>query len=148
MAAQNQGPKLALTAWLVDTGPLVAYVDRRERAHQPVAAVLEPFTGQLITTSAVITESMYFLSEVSGGPLALAELITASSTLIVDLAAPEDLVQAARLMEKYRDTPMDFADATLVIAADRVGVTDILTLDRRGFSTYRTAKRKPFRIVE
>jgi hypothetical protein len=51
-------------------------------------------------------------------------------------------------MEKYRDTPMDFADATLVIAADRVGVTDILTLDRRGFSTYRTAKRKPFRIVE
>jgi predicted nucleic acid-binding protein len=148
LAAQNQGPKLALTAWLVDTGPLVAYVDRRERAHQPVAAVLEPFTGQLITTSAVITESMYFLSEVSGGPLALAELITASSTLIVDLAAPEDLVQAARLMEKYRDTPMDFADATLVIAADRVGVTDILTLDRRGFSTYRTAKRKPFRIVE
>ena len=113
-----------------------------------MAAVLEPFTGQLITTSAVITESMYFLSEVSGGPLALAELITASSTLIVDLAAPEDLVQAARLMEKYRDTPMDFADATLVIAADRVGVTDILTLDRRGFSRYRTAKRKPFRIVE
>jgi predicted nucleic acid-binding protein len=51
-------------------------------------------------------------------------------------------------MEKYRDTPMDFADATLVMAADGVAVTDILTLDRRGFSTYRTAKRKPFRMIE
>jgi predicted nucleic acid-binding protein len=132
----------------VDTGPLVAYVDRRDRAHQAVAAVLEPFTGQLITTSAVITESMYFLSDVSGGPLALAELITAASTLIVDLVEPEALREAARLMEKYRDTPMDFADATLVIASDRVAVTDVLTLDRRGFSTYRTAKRRPFRIIE
>ena len=132
----------------MDTGPLVAYVDRRDRAHQAVAAVLEPFTGQLITTSAVITESMYFLSDVSGGPLALAELITAASTLIVDLVEPEALREAARLMEKYRDTPMDFADATLVIASDRVAVTDVLTLDRRGFSTYRTAKRRPFRIIE
>ena len=132
----------------MDTGPLVAYVDRRDRAHQAVAAVLEPFTGQLITTSAVITEAMYFLSDVSGGPLALAELITAASTLIVDLVEPEALREAARLMEKYRDTPMDFADATLVIASDRVAVTDVLTLDRRGFSTYRTAKRRPFRIIE
>lgn len=132
----------------MDTGPLVAYVDRRDRAHQAVAAVLEPFTGQLITTSAVITESMYFLSDVSGGPLALAELITAASTLIVDVVEPEALREAARLMEKYRDTPMDFADATLVIASDRVAVTDVLTLDRRGFSTYRTAKRRPFRIIE
>ena len=110
--------------------------------------MLEPFTGQLITTSAVITESMYVLSGVTGGPLALAELIAASSAVVVDLVEPVDLLDAVRLMERYRDTPMDFADATLVLAADRAAVTDILTLDRRGFSTYRTAKRRPFRIID
>ena len=39
---------------------------------------------------------------------------------------------------------MDFADATLVLLAEEVGVTEILTLDRRGFSTYRTAKGRDF----
>ena len=50
-------------------------------------------------------------------------------------------------MSKYSDTPMDFADATLVLLAEELGVTEILTLDRRGFSTYRTAKRKGFRLL-
>ena len=54
---------------------------------------------------------------------------------------------AANLKATYADTPMDFADATLVQLADAVGVIDILTLDRRGFSTYRTAKGKAFRLV-
>jgi uncharacterized protein len=50
------------------------------------------------------------------------------------------------LMTRYEDTPMDFADATLVLLAEELGVTDILTLDRRGFSTYRTATGKAFRL--
>ena len=52
----------------------------------------------------------------------------------------------AVLMERYQDTPMDFADATLVLLADTLGVTDVFTLDRRGFSTYRTVKGKAFQI--
>jgi hypothetical protein len=50
-------------------------------------------------------------------------------------------------MEKYDDTPMDFADATLVLLAEALQVRDVLTLDRRGFSTYRTTKRHAFRLV-
>ena len=50
-------------------------------------------------------------------------------------------------MKKYRDTPMDFADATLVLLAEQVSVLDMLTLDRRGFLTYRTAGGKAFRLV-
>jgi len=136
-----------VTSWLIDTGPLVAYVDRHEPQHDAVAAVLEAFTGQLITTSAVITESMYFLSDIAGGPAALADVIAAAPALVVDMVDPGQVVAAARLMEKHRDTPMDFADATLVLAADVMDVSEILTLDRRGFSTYRTAKRKAFRLV-
>jgi predicted nucleic acid-binding protein len=50
-------------------------------------------------------------------------------------------------MKKYLDTPMDFADATLILLSEEIGVTEILTLDRRGFSTYRTSKGKSFRLA-
>jgi len=42
----------------------VAYLDRRDGAHAIVAACLDTFTGRLITTSAVITEAMHFVSAV------------------------------------------------------------------------------------
>jgi predicted nucleic acid-binding protein len=50
-------------------------------------------------------------------------------------------------MEKYRDLPMDMADAALVRVAEREGVRRILTLDRRGFSVYRLARRGRFTIL-
>jgi hypothetical protein len=52
-----------------------------------------------------------------------------------------------RLMKKYRDTPMDDADATLVLLAADLSVADILTLDRRGFSTYRPPNGRAFRLA-
>jgi predicted nucleic acid-binding protein len=50
-------------------------------------------------------------------------------------------------MEKYRNLPMDYADATLVDLAGRIHIHDICTLDRRGFSTYRTRTGKHFKLV-
>jgi hypothetical protein len=50
-------------------------------------------------------------------------------------------------MEKYSDTPMDFADATLVLLAEALGIEDTLTLDRRGFATYRTRNGRPLSSV-
>ena len=49
------------------------------------------------------------------------------------------------LMEKYRDLPMDLADASLVILAEELGTGRILSTDRRAFRTYRWKARKPFR---
>lgn len=51
------------------------------------------------------------------------------------------------LVAKYANTPMDFADATLVLPAEGLNVTEILTLDRRGFSRYRTRQRRHFQLV-
>jgi uncharacterized protein len=138
---------LALTTWLVDTGPFVAYFNRRDPMHGPVTARLGEFSGQLATTAAVVTEVMHFLSAVPRGPVAFAELLVASHTRIEDVSEPEEVLVAADLMDKYSDTPMDFADATLVLLAEALTVVDILTLDCRGFSTYRTAKGKAFRLV-
>jgi predicted nucleic acid-binding protein len=51
------------------------------------------------------------------------------------------------LMEKYRDVPMDFADATLVLLAEGPDLREIPTLDRRGFAAYRTRPGRPFDLV-
>ena len=59
----------------------------------------------------------------------------------------EQLLSAVLLIEKYSDTPMDLADATLVLLSDQVGTNKIVTLDRRGFETFRTRKGKSFAIL-
>ena len=133
--------------WLVDTGPFVAYLDRADSSHRDVAACVDEFSGQLTTTGAVVTEVMYFVSDAPDGPLAFAELLARARVQIVDALQPSRIADAAALMKKYADTPMDFADATLVGAADQLGIVDVFTLDRRGFSTYRTSKGKRFRLV-
>jgi uncharacterized protein len=58
----------------------------------------------------------------------------------------ENLTRASALMEKYRDIPMDFADATLVSLAEETDTGEILTLDRRGFGTYRMHGNKAFTL--
>jgi uncharacterized protein len=133
--------------WLLDTGPLVAYLDVGDPAHVEVAECWDGFSGRFVTTSAVVTEAMYFIGATRAGPRLLAELVAASGLEVADFCAAPDLYAAAALMEKYADTPMDFADATLVLLAEELEVHDILTLDRRGFSAYRTRDRGYFRLV-
>jgi hypothetical protein len=50
-------------------------------------------------------------------------------------------------MEKYKNIPMDFADATLVALAEEAGIDEVLTLDVKGFSAYRINGRNPFKIL-
>ena len=136
-----------MRVWLLDTGPLVAYLNTRDPDHERVADTLDAFTGRLITTSAVVTESMYFLAQVRRGPALLAELVADSELQIVDFSGAEDLADAARRMEKYADLPMDYPDATLVLLAERLEIFDVLTLDRRGFKVYRSSQGKRFALV-
>jgi len=133
--------------WLIDTGPVVAYLDAGDPAHPEVAQRLDSFTGQLATTSAVITEAMHLVAVSRNGPRLVAEFVSASGMEIYDLCRPPELREAVSLMEKYDDTPMDFADATLVLLAEGLDVHEILTLDRRGFSTYRTRQRRHLQLI-
>jgi hypothetical protein len=133
--------------WLVDTGPVVAYLDAEDPAHPDVAGCWDSFRGQLVTTSAVIVEAMHFVAASPAGARHLADLVAASGMEVYDLSRPPELFEAVTLMEKYSDTPMDYADATLVLLAEALEVHEVLTLDRRGFSTYRASKRRGFRLV-
>ena len=136
-----------MTRWLVDTGPLVAYIDAGDPHHTAVAGCLDAFKGQLYTTAAVVTVSMHLVEEDEDGPAALADLLITSRTVIAGGIDARHLQDAARLMKKYRDTPMDYADATLTLLAEELSLTDILTLDRRGFSTYRLPTGRGFSMV-
>jgi len=133
---------------LLDTGPLVALLDRSESDHDRVQKFMAGLRGsRLVTTGAVITEAFYFLSDVRDGPACLASFLDASGTQVREAFSVEAMGSAVRLMRKYADVPMDFPDATLVWIADTSGTDGILTLDRRGFSSFRFDKNRRFRLL-
>lgn len=136
-----------MKCWILDTGPVVAYLNGRDPAHDVVTACLDQFQGELVTTSAVITEIMHFVAPSPSGPRLLADFVAAVGLTVFDLTQPEPLRNAVDLMEKYADLPMDFADATLVLLAEKLSVFEVLTLDRRGFSVFRTRNRQHFRLT-
>jgi predicted nucleic acid-binding protein len=90
---------------------------------------------------------MYLLGRDSRGPRRLAEFIQATGVHIFESTQSLQLLAGADLMEKYADTPMDFADATLVLLSEEINTGEIFTLDRKGFTSYRTRKGKAFRII-
>jgi hypothetical protein len=132
--------------WLLDTGPLVAYLDAADREHARVVQSLDPFVGRLLTTGAVITEAMHLVGRSPNGPALLAAFASGGLE-IRDLCRPPDLHAAAQLVSRYADVPMDFADATLLLLAEDAGIHEIATLDRRGFSAYRTRTGRRLRLV-
>ena len=138
---------MAVKTLLIDTGPLVAYLDGADAEHEIIAALLGDFTGTLCTTNAVITEAMHLLKDDTRGPRRLAEFVQAVRIHVFESTQPQQLLSAVPLIEKYADAPMDFADATLVLLAERLGVNQIVTLDRRGFQIFRTRKGKGFEII-
>lgn len=148
MAGAAARAELALVkTWLVDTGPLVAYLDASDPEHGRVAAAFDDFRGRLVTSSAVVTEAMQFVSAGRDGPRLLAGFVEASRMAIHDLSRRPELGEAVALMEKYADVPMDFADATLVLLAEALGIEEIATLDRRGFAAYRTRPGRALRLA-
>jgi len=133
--------------WLVDTGSLVAYLDASQDGHAEVVSTVEPFVGRIATTSAVSTGAMHFVGGASTGPRLLVDLLVAWDVEVYDFSEPAGLPEVVALMEQYANVPMDFADATLVLLAEALRVEEILTLDRRGFSTYRTRAGLGFLLV-
>jgi predicted nucleic acid-binding protein len=137
-----------MNACLLDTGPLVALLDRSEPDHDRVQSFMARLRGsRIVTTGAVVTEAFYFLSDVPDGPASLASFLDASATEVRDAFNPEALAAAVRLMTKHADVPMDFPDATLVWIAELSGTDTILTFDRRGFSSFRFAKNRRFKLA-
>ena len=133
---------------LTDAGPLVAIFDRGEHHHQMCVDCLSELTGPMLTTWPAFTEAMYLLGE-AGGWKAHAALwqIVDKGDLEIALQGSEQSQRMQSLMKKYRDQPMDLADASLVALAEEHDLRSIFTLDRRDFSVYRLRGRRTLRLI-
>lgn len=130
---------------LLDTGPFVALLDSSEKNHDRCVAFFKDLKGGFFTTEPVLTEVLYLLGPSIKAQKAGIEFILKGGTLLVPQSL-ESLRRSMELMEKYKDTPMDFADATLVVLAEETGMNEIFTLDTKGFRTYRLFGKKVFKI--
>jgi len=130
---------------ILDTGPFVALLDRSERSHGTCATFFKETEGRFITTEPVLTEVVYLLGPSFAMQKPALEFILRGGAEVVS-QTPQSLQRALQLMEKYRDVPMDFADATLVALAEERRVREVFSLDRRGFMTYRIHSRKTFAL--
>jgi len=133
--------------WLLDAGPIIAYIDPRDPFHQAAASAMDKFKGEFITTNAVITEVMHFARRRTHGPALILELLEAGGVYVEDYCHVGAVRRAVSLMEKYVDTGMDFADATLVLMGEDHRQYSLCTLDVRGFSVFRTNSGRRFELV-
>lgn len=127
---------------LVDTGPLVALMNRRDRHHQRFVEVLRSYQGQLLTTWPVLTEVSHQVpvSKAAG----LISLVRDGALDVIDLENAGACIHD--LMKKYSDRPMDLADASLVWAAERTGVEQLLTIDS-DFTIFRLANGHRLQVL-
>ena len=130
---------------ILDTGPWVALIDRSESKHDACMEWLKGYRGKLYSTEAVLTEVLYLLSFSSKAQGAAINFVLESVVEIIPLSI-ENLRTSRRLIEKYADLPMDYADATIVGLAMDSGIDTAVTLERKDFSIYRI-KSKPFIIM-
>ncbi len=120
---------------VVDTGPLVALVNRRERHHAWVREQFAELRPPLLTCEAVVSEACFLLREIDGGASALLELFS-RRVVVVPFCLADELPVVERLMRRYRDVPMSLADACLVRMAEQHAASRVLTLDAH-FKIYR-----------
>jgi predicted nucleic acid-binding protein len=131
---------------LVDAGPLVAFLDRGDAAHEACITALRTLRDPLITVWPAFTEAMDLLSGSWPAQKALWSRLETGALALAPLDE-EDAPRMRELMDKYRDLPMDLADAALVRVAERESLTEIFTLDHKHFSIYRPGRRRRFSIV-
>ena len=135
-----------MRAVLVDAGPLVALLDRGDPNHELVCDALASIRDPLVTVWPAVTEAMYLVGFSWPAQQALWQMVETRALELLPLTA-KDAPRMRALMDKYRDLPMDLADAALVCVAERESLRRILTLDRRDFGVYRLARRGRFTVL-
>lgn len=132
---------------LTDAGPIIAIIDAADADHDDCVSALDDVQLPLATTWPAFTEAMYLLGA-NGGYPAQAALWTAVDNGVVEIMHLSDtaIKRSGALMDKYADTPMDLADATLVAAAEQLDTDRVFTIDD-DFQIYRTKKNRPFTVI-
>lgn len=124
---------------LMDTGPLVALFDPRDKDHKACHESLSSLTEPLHLTEAILTETFHILEPGTKGARGVKAFVEKGCVAVT----PLDKAMISRcfeLMDKYADLPMDFADATLLVVAEKYRTDSVFTLDFNDFRTYKVKK--------
>ena len=131
---------------LIDAGPLIALIHADDAHHRECREVLASLREPMLTVWPAFTEAMYLLSFSDDAQDALWEILQSQALAIAELQE-DDYSRMRSLMKKYRDLPMDLADAALVRVGERERIRRIFTIDRRDFELYRPAGLGRFEIL-
>lgn len=136
---------MAISA-LVDTGAILALLDRSDRWHRICVDTFQNLRLPLLTSEAVLTELFHLVGD-NRHEKDAAWAFVRSGAIALGAIETGELSNVQVLMDRYWDRPMDFADATLVFLAKREGLSTIFTVDHSDFETYRVEGRRRFRVL-
>ncbi len=125
---------------LLDTGPLVAFLNRRDQHHAWARTQLGTAFPPLLTCESVLAEACHLLRNMPGGMDGVLELLRRDA-IAIPFRLREHADSIARLLRKYGDVPMSLADACLVRMSEIHEDSLILTLDSH-FKLYRRHGRQ------
>jgi uncharacterized protein len=132
----------------VDAGPLYAYVDPGDDHHQSCLTLLETHPGPLIVPKLVITEVVHFIGTRLGSSAEVRFLGDLADDIFrVEPVLPTDWLRIAELVWRYRDLPLGTVDASVVATAERLGIVQVATLDRRHFTVVRPSHIAAFDLL-
>jgi uncharacterized protein len=134
-----------MTAAIVDTGPLVAFLDRSEQHHRWVVERIEELDAPLLVCEPVLAETMYLLAAYAKAQDAIFDLL-GKGALKLAFQIDEHVGPLRQLLQKYRDTPMSLADACIVRMAETHDRHVVLTLDS-DFLVYRKHGRAALTLL-
>jgi len=124
---------------IVDTGPIVALLNRRDEFHDWTRTTLDTIEPPLLTCEPVLAEASFLVRKLRGGAEAVIDLVT-RGVLRVEFRIDTELLALRTLLAKYGSVPMSLADACLVRMVELQPRAAILTLDS-DFRVYRRSGR-------
>jgi len=130
---------------LIDSGPLIALFDADDKHHKKAVNFIKENKLPLVTTLASITETLHLLDFNRNAQIDFLDWISKSALEIHNIDIPA-FNRLRDLTIKYKDLPMDFADACLVYLAEELNITRIATIDR-DFTIYRIRNKKKFELA-
>ncbi len=130
---------------IVDTGPLVALLNRAEQAHGWVVQCLADLHPPLITCEAVLAEATYLTRQIPGARVALLKMV-GEGFLQMGLAVADQHAALLTMVRRYAAVPMSLADACLVRLAELHPHSPVMTLDR-DFVVYRKNSRQVIKVM-
>ena len=125
---------------ILDTGPLVALLNRRDRYHRWARQQWAQIAPPLFTCEAVLAEACFLVRSFTGGQSAVLDLV-GRGVLDLSFRLSEETAAISRLLKKYRDVPMSLADGCIVRLAEQHARGVVFTLDS-DFTVYRKNGRQ------